>query len=123
MHIVRRAGRLVVVAVLLIGSASAIARAGQQSPLAFVGQSQAPTAPAAPKLDINTATATQLDALPGVGPRTAELILEYRQAHGGFKKIEELMNIRGIGEKSFLELRELVTVGPLEPTTASTDPR
>jgi comEA protein len=67
--------------------------------------------PAAPRLDLNSATIPQLETLPGIGQRTAELIVEYRQKNGGFKKIEELMNVRGIGEKSFLRLRPLVTVG------------
>ena len=52
--------------------------------------------------------------LTGVGPRTAELIIEYRTESGGFKKVEELMNVRGIGEATFLRIRELVRVGTSE---------
>jgi competence protein ComEA len=63
-------------------------------------------------LNLNTATAAQLEALPGIGARTAALIVEYRQKNGGFKKIEELMNVRGVGEKSFLKLKPLITVTP-----------
>jgi len=63
------------------------------------------------KIDLNTADQIALESLPGVGPRTAQLILEYRTETGGFKKVEELMNIKGIGEKTFLRLRELVRVG------------
>lgn len=66
-------------------------------------------------LDLNTATAADLQKLPGVGPAMAERILEYRQKNGGFKKIEELMNIRGIGEKNFLKLKALITVAPARP--------
>jgi competence protein ComEA len=63
-------------------------------------------------VNLNTATAAELEALPGVGAATAKLILDHRQKNGGFKKIEELMTIKGIGEKSFLKLKPLVTVGP-----------
>jgi competence protein ComEA len=62
-------------------------------------------------VNINTASATELDALPGIGAKTAALIVEYRQKNGPFKKIEELMNVRGVGEKSFLKLKPQITVG------------
>lgn len=61
-------------------------------------------------VNLNTATTAQLESLPGIGPATARRILEYRQQNGGFKKIEELMNVRGIGEASFLKLKALITV-------------
>ena len=66
--------------------------------------------PAAAPLNLNTATVAQLEALPGVGKATAERIIEYRQKNGGFKRIEDLMNVRGIGEKSFLTLKPLIMV-------------
>jgi competence protein ComEA len=66
--------------------------------------------PAATPLNLNTATTAELQALPGVGAATAKLIVEHRQKNGGFKKIEELMNIKGIGEKTFLKLKPMVTV-------------
>ena len=65
---------------------------------------------AAAVLNLNTATVAQLEALPGIGKSTAERIVEYRQKSGGFKKVEELMNVKGIGEKSFLKLKPLITV-------------
>jgi competence protein ComEA len=60
--------------------------------------------------NINTASVKELDALPGVGAKTAALIVEYRQKNGPFKKVEELMNVKGIGEKSFLKLKPQLTV-------------
>jgi competence protein ComEA len=61
-------------------------------------------------INLNTATVAQLETLPGIGKSTAERILEYRQKNGGFKKVEDLMNVRGIGEKSFLKMKPLITV-------------
>jgi competence protein ComEA len=81
-------------------------------PVATPSQPPSAQASAAAPLDINTATATQLEALPGIGPATAKRILEYREKNGSFKKIEELMNVPGIGEKSFLKLKPLITVTP-----------
>jgi competence protein ComEA len=82
------------------------------APIASSGQTQAP-AKAAPStiVNINTATADQLDALPGVGAKLAARIIDYRQKNGGFRKIEDLMNVQGIGEKNFLKLKPLITVG------------
>ncbi len=65
-----------------------------------------------PKIDLNTATRSQLDGLPGIGPVIAERILELREKSGPYKRIEDLMNIRGIGEKKFLKLKDLITVKP-----------
>jgi competence protein ComEA len=73
-------------------------------------------APAGP-VNINTASAAELDALPGIGAKTAALIVEYRQKNGPFKKVEELMNVRGVGEKSFLKLKPQLTVGSAKADT------
>ena len=62
-------------------------------------------------ININAASATELEALPGIGAKTAGRIIEYRQKNGPFKKIEELMNVRGVGEKNFLKLKPLITIG------------
>ena len=61
-------------------------------------------------VNINTAAAAELQSLPGIGAKTAERIVDYRQKNGPFKKIEELMNVRGVGEKNFLKLKNQITV-------------
>jgi competence protein ComEA len=68
------------------------------------------SAPAVPEqpINLNTATLEQLDTLDGVGPSTAQKILDYRTEHGGFTAIEELDQISGIGEKRLAALRERV---------------
>ncbi|MEU7042986.1 ComEA family DNA-binding protein [Streptomyces varsoviensis] len=63
--------------------------------------------PAGP-VSLNSATATQLDALPGVGPVLAQHILDYRTQHGGFTSIDELRRVNGIGARRFADLRPLV---------------
>src|SRR5258708_5837993 len=69
-----------------------------------------PASAATAPVNLNTATQAQLEALPGIGAKAAERILEYRQKNGGFKKVEDLMNVKGIGEKSFLKLKPLLTL-------------
>lgn len=61
-------------------------------------------------VSLNTATVEQLDALQGVGPVTAQKIVDYRTANGGFKSIEELKNVPGIGEVRFAALKDYVTL-------------
>jgi competence protein ComEA len=73
---------------------------------------QPPAAARAATVDLNSASVGELESLPGIGRRTAERIIEYRQKSGGFKKIEELMNVKGIGEKSFLRLKPLIVAAP-----------
>jgi len=74
------------------------------------------TSPAPLSVNLNTATVTELEALPGVGLATATRIIEYRQKNGAFKKIEDLMNVRGIGEKTFLNLKSMIVVTPAKGT-------
>ncbi len=84
------------------------------NPFPFTVISSTPTAnPAAADLvNINTATLQELDALPGIGPTTAQNIITYRQQHGPFQHIEDIMNVPGIGPATFDRLSSLITVGP-----------
>lgn len=62
------------------------------------------------RLNINTADAAALETLPGVGPALAQRIVAYREAHGPFTAVEDLLNVPGIGEKKLAQLREHVTI-------------
>jgi len=88
-------------------------------PVAAAAQAPAGRTAAKPAValtvNINTASATDLEALPGIGAKTAARIIEYRQKNGPFKKVEELMNVRGIGEKNFLKLKNQITVAGSKP--------
>ncbi|HID96984.1 MAG TPA: helix-hairpin-helix domain-containing protein [Thermodesulfobacteriaceae bacterium] len=63
------------------------------------------------KIDINTASISELQELPGVGEKTAERIVEYRKRTGGFHSAEDLKNVKGIGGKKFIKIRDQITVG------------
>jgi comEA protein len=63
------------------------------------------------KININTASLGELQKLPRVGPQVAQRIVDFRKEHGNFKRIEEIMKVRGIGEKTFNQLKDLITVG------------
>jgi competence protein ComEA len=79
-------------------------------------QTAAPASAPAPArvVNINTASAADLESLPSIGAKTAARIIEHRQKNGPFKKIEEVMNVRGVGEKSFLKLKPQLTVGAVK---------
>lgn len=63
------------------------------------------------RIDINQATAEELQRLPGIGTALAEAIVQYRQEHGAFTTVEDLMQVKGIGEARFEAIRERITVG------------
>lgn len=106
-----------VLPVLLVAGFHAQSASAQAASGAAAGKSGAPSL----VVNINTASAADLESLPGVGPKTAALIVEYRQKNGPFKKIEELMNVRGVGEKSFLKLKAQITVGQAKAEHAPQD--
>jgi competence protein ComEA len=63
-----------------------------------------------PKINLNAATAQELDTLPGIGPAYAERIIAYRDQHGGFSSIEELQDIAGIGPKTYEKLKDMICI-------------
>lgn len=94
-------------------------------PLAATGAAAKGKAPGRP-INLNTATATELTQLPRVGAKAAERIVAYRKQHGGFQRPEDLLAVKGIGEKSFLQLKPFLTVGqaatPAKTVVASASP-
>ncbi len=90
-----------------IQSLPAVTAAAETAP-----ESTVPAAPAVPAIiNLNAATAEQLQTLPGIGPVLSARIITYREKNGGFTTIGELMNVSGIGEKKLEEIWDLVTIG------------
>ena len=95
---------------LLLGGAAGAAAQSKSGPAAK------PAPATAVVVNLNSATAAQIATLPGIGEAAARRIIEYREKNGGFKKVEELMNVKGIGEKTFLNLKPLIVVTPAKGT-------
>ena len=88
----------------------------------LVAQEQAPVASATTetakqsspkisgKINLNTAGASQLDSLPGIGTTYAQRIIDYRTANGSFKTIEEIKNVKGIGDKTFEKFKDQISI-------------
>jgi len=62
------------------------------------------------KININTANLSALDSLPGIGPVYAQRIIDYRNSSGGFKSIDEIQNVKGIGPATFNKIKDLITI-------------
>ena len=63
-----------------------------------------------PMININTAGLSELDLLPGVGPAYAQRIVDYRTSHGGFKTIDEIKNVKGIGDATFAKMKQYLKI-------------
>lgn len=91
---------------LLLGEPDFRAEEGKAEP-----KTPPPPDEEAPKpVDINRASKEELQRLPGIGPTLADRIVRYREKHGGFKRIEEIKEVNGIGEKKFQRIKSLITV-------------
>jgi competence ComEA-like helix-hairpin-helix protein len=80
------------------------------------------TTDASRKLDLNMATAGELEQLPGIGPVLAQRIVEWRRERGPFTRVDELNHVKGIGEKKLRQIRLLVAVGPSNAPLAGATP-
>jgi comEA protein len=78
------------------------------SSVSVLAQKSGPAA--AEKINLNTASIEQLQSLPGIGPATAKMIVEHRTKIGKFSRIEEIINIKGIGEKKFQKIKDRLTL-------------
>jgi comEA protein len=73
-------------------------------------------------VNINTATSEELQQVPGIGPATAEKILQMRKSYGAFKTVDDLLAIRGLGPKRLEKMRKYLTVGKQSPAKSSALP-
>jgi comEA protein len=95
----------IVAVVFLLGALPSAAPPGQTRE-----PGRSASKPPVTMVNINTASVSDFEALPGIGAKTATRIVDYRQKNGPFKKVEELMNVRGVGEKNFLKLKPQLTI-------------
>ncbi len=100
---------LLAATIIVAASAPTVSAQSNQPPAPQRSSQSKKAAPGV--ININTVPAADLQRLPGIGANTAARIIEYRQKNGPFKKIEDLMNVRGVGEKKFLKLKANITVG------------
>jgi competence protein ComEA len=100
--------RLNLAALLADGQKIYVPRVGEEVPVDSAGGGGTPSAPQL--VDLNTASIADLDTLPGIGPATAQAIIDYRAQHGRFRSVDELLNVKGIGQAKLDEVRPLVRV-------------
>jgi len=97
---------LLIAALVITGSSPTIVSASE----AKATESSSTQQSATTKININNATATELEKLPGIGPKMAVQILDFREANGPFKSVEDLKQIKGVGPKKFEQIKSVVTV-------------
>jgi competence ComEA-like helix-hairpin-helix protein len=88
-------------------------------PTGILGNKKPPPAP----INLNTATSEELQLVPGIGPVTAEKILQMRKSYGAFKSVDDLRAVRGIGPKRLEKMRKYLTVGKAAATKPASAPR
>lgn len=109
-HAIARAGGLAEGADTTMLNLARILADGEQVVVGQAGAAgDAPAVGTAGRISLNSATLEQLDTLPGVGPVTAEAIVAYRTAHGGFQRVEDLLNVKGIGDQTLADLKDQVS--------------
>ncbi len=108
--------------VILLAMALPLAAAGSAKSVRPPKASKAKVSAPSHAINLNSATMTELMQLPKIGAKTAERIITFRKAHGGFRRSEELMNVKGIGEKSYQKLQPFLSVGAAasSPVTVAT---
>ncbi len=93
-------------------ASSSSSASNNPSPFTVITSSPTPDLGQTELVDINSASLQELDSLPGIGPTTAQNIIDYREQHGPFNHIEDIMNVPGIGPATFDRISSLITVGP-----------
>jgi len=105
---VKKAVAAALIALVTLGSVASFAAAnGEENK---PSQTKAAAKTPAKKVQLNAATAEELEALPKIGPKTAQRIVEYRDSHKGFKTVDELLNVKGIGPKVLELIRPHITL-------------
>lgn len=90
---------------------AAVSDTASSQPAAETSPGGAPAVPSGQKVNINTASASELDTLPGIGEKLSQRIIDYRRENGAFKKPEDIIKVSGIGQSKYDTMKEMITVG------------